>query len=224
MWHSNNWHKGGFQDPQSVLHYFCSWDTWCPTPSHETSTALSSVRISGIWSMLWWVMLWMMMSTIRKMSTQSAIRSTLSLMKNEPWYLQLHWRRCDSSRTGRCHLHWHHSGAMLHSLLQFSPEEMTYLTADDLNNLIRLVEDNNQYNDDEDVEFWTDILSRLQQQYHHALYTSWAGDSLIIPLWLDGLWTGTRGVARLPIPWHTTFNKRGWSIPLKTLHSNPLSF
>ena len=61
---------------------------------------------------------------------------------------------------------------MLHSLLQFSPEEMTYLTADDLNNLIRLVEDNNQYNDDEDVEFWTDILSRLQQQYHHALYTS----------------------------------------------------
>jgi len=42
----------------------------------------------------------------------------------------------------------------------------------DLNNLIRLVEENNQYNDDEDVEFWTDILSRLQQQYHHALYTS----------------------------------------------------
>ena len=48
---------------------------------------------------------------------------------------------------------------------------MNYLTPDDLNNLIRLVEDNNQYNDDEDVEFWTDILSRLQQQYHHALYT-----------------------------------------------------
>ena len=49
---------------------------------------------------------------------------------------------------------------------------MNYLTSDDLNNLIRLVEDNNQYNDDEDVEFWNDILGRLQQQYHHALYTS----------------------------------------------------
>lgn len=46
---------------------------------------------------------------------------------------------------------------------------MNYLTADDLNNLIRLIEDNNQYNDDEDVEFWNDILSRLQQQYHHVL-------------------------------------------------------
>jgi hypothetical protein len=40
---------------------------------------------------------------------------------------------------------------------------MNYLTADDLNNLIRLVEDNNQYNDDEDVEFWGDILIRLNQ-------------------------------------------------------------
>ena len=49
---------------------------------------------------------------------------------------------------------------------------MNYLTPDDLNNLIRLVEDNNQYNDDEDKEFWSDILGRLQQQYHHALYTS----------------------------------------------------
>jgi hypothetical protein len=49
---------------------------------------------------------------------------------------------------------------------------MNYLTPDDLNNLIRLVEDNNQYNDDEDVEFWNDILTRLQQQYNFALYTS----------------------------------------------------
>ena len=61
---------------------------------------------------------------------------------------------------------------MLHSLLELSLEEMNYLTPDDLNNLIRLVEDNNQYNDDEDVEFWNDILGRLQQQYQHALYTS----------------------------------------------------
>jgi hypothetical protein len=49
---------------------------------------------------------------------------------------------------------------------------MNYLTPDDLNNLIRLVEDNNQYNDDEDKEFWDDILTRLQQQYNFALYTS----------------------------------------------------
>ena len=46
---------------------------------------------------------------------------------------------------------------------------MTYLTSDDLNNLIRLVEDNNQYNDDEDVEFWNDILIRLNQTYCHCL-------------------------------------------------------
>ena len=45
-------------------------------------------------------------------------------IKERAWHLHFHWRRCDSSRTGRCHLHWHHRGAMLHSLLQFSPEEM----------------------------------------------------------------------------------------------------
>jgi len=45
---------------------------------------------------------------------------------------------------------------------------MDYLTSDDLNNLIRLVEDNNQYNDDEDDrEFWNDILIRLNQAYRH---------------------------------------------------------
>ena len=44
-----------------------------------------------------------------------------TLFDDNDWHLQLHWRHCDSSRTGRCHLHWHHSGAMLHSLLQFSP-------------------------------------------------------------------------------------------------------
>jgi len=46
---------------------------------------------------------------------------------------------------------------------------MNYLTADDLNTHIRSVEDNNQYNDDEDVEFWGDILIRLNQEYRHCL-------------------------------------------------------
>jgi hypothetical protein len=46
---------------------------------------------------------------------------------------------------------------------------MNYLTPDDLNNLIRLVEDNNQYNDDEDKVFWDDILIRLNQTYRHCL-------------------------------------------------------
>jgi len=35
---------------------------------------------------------------------------------------------------------------------------VNYLTPDDLNNLIRLVEDNNQYNDDEDKEFGMTFL------------------------------------------------------------------
>ena len=46
---------------------------------------------------------------------------------------------------------------------------MNFLTPDDLNNLIRLVEDNNQYNDDDDKEFWDDVLIRLQQTYRHCL-------------------------------------------------------
>jgi hypothetical protein len=58
---------------------------------------------------------------------------------------------------------------MLHSLLQFSSQEMTYLTSDDLNNLIRLVEENNQYNDDDDKEFWDDVMIRLNQEYRHCL-------------------------------------------------------
>jgi len=45
---------------------------------------------------------------------------------------------------------------------------MTYLTSDDLNNLIRLVEENNQYNDD-DKEFWGDVMIRLNQEYRHCL-------------------------------------------------------
>ena len=46
---------------------------------------------------------------------------------------------------------------------------MNYLTPNDLDNLIRLIEDNNQYNDDEDKEFWDDILIRLNQTYRHCL-------------------------------------------------------
>ena len=46
---------------------------------------------------------------------------------------------------------------------------MNYLTPNDLDNLIRLIEDNNQYNDDEDKEFWNDILIRLNQTYRHCL-------------------------------------------------------
>ena len=46
---------------------------------------------------------------------------------------------------------------------------MNYLTPDDLNNLIRLVEVNNQYNEDEDKEFWNDILIRLNQTSRHCL-------------------------------------------------------
>ena len=49
-----------------------------------------------------------------------------SLFDYNDWNLHFHWRHCDSSRTGRCHLHWHHRGAMLHSLLQFSPKKMTF--------------------------------------------------------------------------------------------------
>ena len=44
-----------------------------------------------------------------------------ALFDYNDWYLFFCWWWCDSSRTGRCHLHRHHTGAMLHSLLQFSP-------------------------------------------------------------------------------------------------------
>ena len=46
---------------------------------------------------------------------------------------------------------------------------MNFLTPDDLNNLIRLVENNNQYNDDDDKEFWDDVLIRLNQTSRHCL-------------------------------------------------------
>ena len=49
-----------------------------------------------------------------------------SLFDYNDWYLFFCWRWCDSSRTGRRHLHRHHTGAMLHSLLQFSSSQMKF--------------------------------------------------------------------------------------------------
>jgi hypothetical protein len=46
---------------------------------------------------------------------------------------------------------------------------MNFLTPEDLNNIICLIEDNNQYNDDDDRELWEDILIRLNQTYRHCL-------------------------------------------------------
>ena len=46
---------------------------------------------------------------------------------------------------------------------------MNFLTPDDLNALIELVETNNQYNDDDDKEFWDDVLIRLNQTRRHCL-------------------------------------------------------
>jgi hypothetical protein len=46
---------------------------------------------------------------------------------------------------------------------------MNFLTPDDLNALIELVETNNQYNDEDDKEFWNDVLIRLNQTNRHCL-------------------------------------------------------
>jgi hypothetical protein len=46
---------------------------------------------------------------------------------------------------------------------------MNFLTPDDLNALIELVESNNQYNDEDDKEFWDDVLIRLNQTSCHCL-------------------------------------------------------
>ena len=46
---------------------------------------------------------------------------------------------------------------------------MNFLTPDDLSALIELVETNNQYNDDDDKEFWDDVLIRLNQTSRHCL-------------------------------------------------------
>jgi ribosomal protein L18E len=46
---------------------------------------------------------------------------------------------------------------------------MNFLTPDDLNALIELVETNNQYNHEDDKEFWDDVLIRLNQTRRHCL-------------------------------------------------------
>jgi len=46
---------------------------------------------------------------------------------------------------------------------------VNFLTPDDLNALIELVETNNQYNDEDDKEFWNDVLIRLNQTSRHCL-------------------------------------------------------
>ena len=47
-----------------------------------------------------------------------------SLFDYNDWYLQLHWRWGDSSRTDRCHLYRHHYCYCFSSLLFFSYEEI----------------------------------------------------------------------------------------------------
>jgi len=46
---------------------------------------------------------------------------------------------------------------------------MNFLSPDDLNALINLVETNNRYNDEKGQEFWNDVLIRLEQTYRHCL-------------------------------------------------------
>ena len=46
---------------------------------------------------------------------------------------------------------------------------MNFLTPNDYNALIDLVESNNQYNDDDDKEFWNDVLIRLNIASRHCL-------------------------------------------------------
>jgi len=102
---------------------------WCPyteqvNQSHHswTLTLISGLRFK---------ILLVRFSTFLKWGMRMMMNSpgthfwTLTGTSDDSWYLHLRWWLCDSSWTGRGHLHWHHSGAMLHSLLQFSLEEMT---------------------------------------------------------------------------------------------------
>ena len=98
--------------------------------------------------------------------------SSTNLTFDDTRHLHFHWRHCDSSRTGRCHLHWHHRGAMLHSLLQFSPEEMTYtetpkeyhFTDEQIDFLLQIVRDNAQYEEDEDREWMNELANQIEDQ------------------------------------------------------------
>ena len=46
---------------------------------------------------------------------------------------------------------------------------MNFLTPNDIWAIMELIESNNQYNDDEDLAFWNDVLIRLNQTSRHCL-------------------------------------------------------
>jgi hypothetical protein len=46
---------------------------------------------------------------------------------------------------------------------------MNFLTPTDIWAIMELIESNNQYNDDDDLAFWNDILIRLNQTARHCL-------------------------------------------------------
>ena len=50
--------------------------------------------------------------------------SSTNPTSNDSRHSQLYWRCRNLSRVNWCHLHWHHSGAMFHSLLQLPPEKV----------------------------------------------------------------------------------------------------
>jgi hypothetical protein len=93
------------------------------TTSIRTSSATTSI-VSLCW------MRWQSLPPsvcLSLLSCQNLIRCGMMRWRNptfvttyDTWHLHFHWRHCDSSGTGRCHLYWHHPGAMLHSLLQFT--------------------------------------------------------------------------------------------------------
>ena len=81
-----------------------------------------------------------------------------ALFDHNDWHLQLHWWHCDSSRTGRSDLHRHHPGAMLHSLLQFPPKEMTY------KELLAELQKLNEEQLNQDVAVWDEDNDEFYQQ------------------------------------------------------------
>ena len=54
VWQSDNWHKGGCDIPQFVLHYLCSWEIqwFSPSPNSTTAPINWMPTISGFWCML----------------------------------------------------------------------------------------------------------------------------------------------------------------------------
>jgi len=61
---------------------------------------------------------------------------------------------------------------MLHSLLQFSPEKMTYtetlkeyhFTDEQIDFLLQIVRDNAQYEEDEDREWMNELANQIEDQ------------------------------------------------------------